>query len=79
TTICEGFIDTLKSVINITEFNFSDIAEIPYPSSSQGHYYDANARYFYYESEEEFDKQAQEFYKAWQKLQAPQELNDFIC
>lgn len=56
TSICEGFIDTLGSVINITEFNFSDIAEIPYPSSSQGHYYDANAKYFYYESEEEFDK-----------------------
>ncbi|MCH9030066.1 MAG: hypothetical protein IH819_10745 [Bacteroidetes bacterium] len=70
TTICEGFIDTLKSVINITEFNFSDIAEIPYPSSSQGHYYDANAKYFYYESEEEFDK-IQEVMKSYKQTYFP--------
>ena len=70
TTICEGFIDTLRSVINITEFNFSDIAEIPYPSSSQGHHYDANARYFYYESEEEFDK-IQEVMKSYKQTYFP--------
>jgi len=56
TSICKNFIDTLKSVISLTEFYFSDIAEIPYPTSSQGHQYDANARYFYYESEDEFNK-----------------------
>lgn len=55
TSICSDFIDTLMSVIDITEFNFSDIAEIPYPVSSQGHQYDASARYFYYENKDEFD------------------------
>jgi len=70
TTICKGFIDTLKSVINITEFSFSDIAEIPYPFSSQGHYYDANARYFYYENEEEFGK-IQEVMKSYKKTHFP--------
>ena len=56
TSLCENFIDTLKSVINLTEFNFSEIAEIPYPTSSQGHQYDADVKYFYYDNENEFDK-----------------------
>ena len=56
TTICKNFIDTLKNVINLTEFYFPDFGEIPYPKSSQGHYYEANARYFYYENEDEFGK-----------------------
>ncbi|MCJ7554776.1 MAG: hypothetical protein MUO34_12935 [Ignavibacteriaceae bacterium] len=70
TSICGGFIDTLKSVIDITEFYFSDIAEIPYPSSSQGHYYDAKARYFYYKTEEEFDK-IQEVMKSYKQTYFP--------
>lgn len=56
TMICQDFIDTLKSVINISEFHFSDIAEIPYPTSSQGYYYNADARFFYYESGDDFEK-----------------------
>ena len=56
TTICSDFLDTLKTVIPLTEFEFPDFAEIPYPQASQGHYYDADARYFYYESEEDFDE-----------------------
>jgi hypothetical protein len=55
-SLCSKFIDTLQSVISITEFHFSDIAEIPYPKSSQGHYYDADARYFYYHTESDFEK-----------------------
>lgn len=55
-SICSGFIDTLKSVIDLNEFSFSDIAEIPYPKSSQGHQYDAIARYFYYKNEDEFNR-----------------------
>lgn len=55
-SLCSKFIDTLHSVISITEFHFSDIAEIPYPKSSQGHYYDADARFFYYQNESDFEK-----------------------
>lgn len=55
-SLCGSFIDTLQSAVKLREFHFSDFAEIPYPTASQGYYYDANARYFYYESEEEFDK-----------------------
>jgi hypothetical protein len=56
TSLCQNFIDTLKSVIDLTEFHFTDIAVIPYPESSQGHYYDAKARFFYYKNESDFDK-----------------------
>jgi len=69
-SLCGIFIDTLKSVITLSEFNFSDFAKIPYPTSSQGHYYDANARYFYYESEEEFDK-IQEVMKSYKQTYFP--------
>lgn len=55
-SLCSKFIDTLQSVISITEFHFSDIAEIPYPNSSQGHYYDADARFFYYQNGSDFEK-----------------------
>lgn len=54
--VCQDFIDTLSSVINITEFQFSPIAEIPYPNFNYGYSYDAPVRFFYYESEAEFDK-----------------------
>ena len=56
TFICADFIDTLKSVIDIIEFSFSDIAEIPYLTSNQGHQYNAPVRYFFYESENDFEK-----------------------
>lgn len=56
TSLCDKFIDTLKSVIELQEFSFSEFAEIPYPKSSQGSHYNADARYFYYKSEEDFDK-----------------------
>lgn len=47
-----GFLDTLMNVINITEFAFSDLAEIPYQTTN-GTYI---VRYFYYENENEFNK-----------------------
>jgi len=49
-------LDTLKSVIDITEFKFSDIAENPYPPAGNGNQYNAEPRFFYYESEEDFAK-----------------------
>ncbi|MEO8399246.1 MAG: hypothetical protein ABI550_05440 [Ignavibacteriaceae bacterium] len=70
TSICENFIDTLKSVINLTEFHFSDFAEIPYPKSSQGHYYEANARFFFYQTEENFGK-IQEVMKSYKQSHFP--------
>jgi hypothetical protein len=53
--ICEDFLDTLLSKIQLEEFYFPDSGEIPYPSSSMGHYYDMPARYFYYKNEADFD------------------------
>ncbi|GBD91811.1 hypothetical protein BMS3Abin04_02543 [bacterium BMS3Abin04] len=55
-SLCKKFIDTLKTVINITEFKFPDYAVVPYAALGPGNSYDINARYFYYESENEFDK-----------------------
>ena len=54
--ICEDFLDTLLSEIDLEEFQFPDSGEIPYPGSSMGHYYDMPARYFFYEKDEDFDK-----------------------
>jgi hypothetical protein len=54
--ICQDFLDTLLSEINLEEFQFPDSGEIPYPCSSAGHHYDTPARYFFYEKDEDFDK-----------------------
>ena len=54
--ICEDFLDTLLSEINLEEFQFPDSGEIPYPRSSMGHYYDMPAKYFFYKKDEDFDK-----------------------
>lgn len=54
--ICEDFLDTLLSEIDLEEFQFPDSGEIPYPRSSMGHYYDMPAKYFFYEKDEDFDK-----------------------
>lgn len=51
-TLYIGLLDTLKQVINLTEFSFSDLAQIPYQTTS-GTYI---VRYFYYENESEFNK-----------------------
>jgi hypothetical protein len=50
---CLGFIDTLKSVISLNEFTFSNVAEIPYfqkPSQYE------SVSYYYYENESDFNK-----------------------
>ena len=54
--ICEDFLDTLLSEINLEEFQFPDSGEIPYPRSSMGYYYDMPAKYFFYKKDEDFDK-----------------------
>jgi|SRR5690554_3686164 len=54
--LCESFIDTLKGSISITEFHFSQIAEIPYPNYSLGYNYSSPVRFFYYNNEEDYDK-----------------------
>jgi len=53
--ICDDFLDSLQSNLNIVEFQFPDSGIIPYPTSSMGHYYDLPAKYFLYEKEEDFD------------------------
>lgn len=54
--ICEDFLDTLLSEVDIEEFQFPDSGTIPYPCSSGGHYYDMPAKYFFYDTDEDFDK-----------------------
>jgi len=55
-TISTDFLDTLKSKIDLQEFVFPDSGKVPYPTASDGHYYDMPAKYFYYKSETDFDK-----------------------
>jgi len=54
--ICEDFLDTLLSEINLEEFQFPDSGQIPYPCSSGGHHCNMPAKYFFYEKDEDFDK-----------------------
>ncbi len=54
--ICDDFLDTLLSEVDLEEFQFPDSGEIPYPRSSDGHNYDMPGRYFLYETDEDFDK-----------------------
>jgi hypothetical protein len=46
----------LLKEVDLEEFHFPDYGEIPYPRSSEGHYYNAPARYFKYDTEEDFDR-----------------------
>jgi len=54
--ICQDFLNILLSEVNLQEIYFPDFGEACYPRSSMGHYYDMPARYFLYESEEDFDR-----------------------
>ncbi len=54
--IFDDFLDTLKSKIRLQEYTFQNNGQKPYPDSMGGHYYEKPAKYFIYESEEEFDK-----------------------
>lgn len=54
--MCEEFLDTLLGEINLREFQFPDSGAIPYPRSSDGHYYDMPAKYFIYQDDDDFDK-----------------------
>ena len=54
--ICDDFLSRLLKEVDLEELYFPDYGEIPYPRSSEGHYYNAPARYFRYQNEEDFDK-----------------------
>jgi hypothetical protein len=54
TALCRMFIDTVKSVINIQQFEFPETGVIPYPAVSQGYQYNMPAKYFRYENEDDF-------------------------
>jgi hypothetical protein len=53
--ICSDFYDSLMTIGNLREFNFPDSGLIPYPVSSQGHYYNHDVFYFLYDNEADFD------------------------
>ena len=53
--MCDDFLDSLHEAVTLTEFTFPDTGRTCYPRSSAGHYFDAPARYFYYNSEADFD------------------------
>ncbi|MDO8549210.1 MAG: hypothetical protein Q7S39_03530 [Ignavibacteria bacterium] len=54
--LCDEFLDTLHSTLQLTEFQFPDSGKIPYPNFSNGHYYDMPAKYFIYQTENDFDR-----------------------
>ena len=54
--LCERFIDTLKSVINLKEFTFPAIGVNPYFPLTENTGNNVSAKYFYYENETDFDK-----------------------
>jgi hypothetical protein len=54
--ICGDFLARLLAEVDLAEFTFPDYGEIPYPRSSEGYYYNAPARYFRYQSEQDFDR-----------------------
>jgi hypothetical protein len=54
--MCDAFAATLLSNLELEEFTFPDSGEICYPRTSYGHYYDAPARYFYYQHKDDFDR-----------------------
>lgn len=49
------FVDSLQQVVDIEEFSFPEDAGIPYPRSSSGYHCNTPARYFYYDTEADFD------------------------
>jgi hypothetical protein len=54
--VCDDFLSHLIREIDLDEFCFPDYGKIPYSRSSQGHYYDAAARYFRYKTEDDFHR-----------------------
>jgi hypothetical protein len=54
--LCSMFIDTVASVIKIDQFEFPETGVIPYNTASQGYHYNMPAKYFYYQSEADFDR-----------------------
>lgn len=54
--IPQDFLDTLLSKIQLTEFQFPDSGIWPYPSSGWTHQYNPPTKFFYYETEEDYNK-----------------------
>lgn len=54
--VCDDFLAHLLGEIELEEFRFPSYGEIPYARSSQGHYYDAAARFFRYQNEDDFNR-----------------------
>jgi len=54
--ICDDFLSRLLKEVDLEELAFPDYGEIPYPRSSEGHYYNAPGRYFRYQNEEDFNR-----------------------
>jgi len=53
--ICCAFLDTLNKYISLDEFNAPDSGEFCYPTYTLGHYYEMDPKYFYYQSEADFE------------------------
>ena len=54
--MAEDFLSRLQKIIRLEEFHFPDYGELPYPRSSEGYYNNMPARYFLYQTEDDFDK-----------------------
>ena len=53
-SMCDDFLDGLRSRVELTEFQFPGSGVAPYPRSSSGHYYTAPARCFLYRTDADF-------------------------
>lgn len=53
--LCDDIVDSLNAHIDLEEFFYPDNGVVAYGRESQGHYYDAPARYFYYNSKSDFE------------------------
>lgn len=54
--ICADFYDLLDSRLELQEFTFPGDGTWPYPSQSEGHYYDMPGRFFVYQKDLDFEK-----------------------
>jgi hypothetical protein len=53
--IYNDFRDSLLKISSLREFSFPDSGQIPYPTSSSGHWQDNPAKYFTYATEADYD------------------------
>jgi hypothetical protein len=52
--VCDDIVDSLLAHVTLEEYFYPDSGVAPYARTSMGHYYDAPARFFLYQQEDDF-------------------------